>query len=477
HHEHVLGTSLEIAVHADDLASAQKAEAAVLHTIDQHCARLSTWDPQSEVSRWASTRFQPVTVSPELLEVLALYDTWRKRSGGALDASVAAATQVWERSTAEGRVPSDGELAMAVEAMQQPHWQLDAQQHTATRLSDVPLAFASFAKSYVVSRAADAALAAGARGIMLNAGGDVIVRGDLTQLVAVADPRADGENDAALDHLLLRDGAVATSGCYRRGFRNAARAFASVPEFSHILDPRTARPACHVLSSTVMAPDAVTAGALATALSVLPVGEGRALAESVPGVQYLLVLADGEEVRSDAGNTTGNGLHLAAFLPRENSRASTGVWNPAFEMNLTLELPRIEDARYRRPYVAVWIEDADHFPVRTLALWTQNPRWLPDLKQWYRDDQMRSMAEGTDVSRTISSATRPPGRYSLKWDGRDNEGKPVKAGTYTVLVEAAREHGGYDLQRHEVNFNGEAQQMMLPGARELGATALDYHKR
>jgi hypothetical protein len=30
----------------------------------------------------------------------------------------------------------------------------------------------------------------------------------------------------------------------------------------------------------------------------------------------------------------------------------------------------------------------------------------------------------------------------LKWDGKDNAGKLVNAGQYTVLVEAAREHGG-----------------------------------
>ncbi len=127
--------------------------------------------------------------------------------------------------------------------------------------------------------------------------------------------------------------------------------------------------------------------------------------------------------------------------------------------------------------MAAWVEDADHYPVRTLALWTEKPRWLHELKQWYREDQVRSLTEGTDLSRTISSATRAPGRYTLKWDGKDNEGKPVKAGRYTICIEAAREHGGYDLQRHELEFNGKAQQVTLPEAKELGAITLDYHKR
>lgn len=476
HHEHVLGTSLEITVRAATLGQAKLAEAAALHTFDHDAALLSTWRRDSEVSRWARTRLEPVPVSPELFEVLASFDEWRERTGGALDASVEAATRLWQRTAADGRVPSSPEIDFAVEAMQQPHWLLDRQHRTAMRLTDVPLALASFTKSYVTARAADAVLAAGAAGVMLNVGGDVVVRGNLTQLVAIADPRAAAENDAPLGHVVVREGAVATSGSYRRGFEIAAAMPSTAPRFSHLIDPRTAQPASHVLSSTVVAKDAVTAGALATAFSILPVDESRRLAASIPGTQYLLVLANGEQVRSEA-SLPSPGLRTAAFLPKAAPPAIGGLWNGAFELSLAIDLPRIEDARYRRPYVAVWIEDADHFPVRTLALWTQNPRWLPDLKQWYRDDQVRTLAEGADLSRTVSSATRPPGRYTLKWDGKDNEGKPVKAGKYTVLIEASREHGGYDLQKQQLELTGNAQQLSLPATKELGATTLDYHKR
>jgi hypothetical protein len=88
HHEHVLGTSLEVSVRAGNLVAAERAEAAVLAQIDRDEAGLSTWRADSEVSRWARTRFEPVAVSPELFEVLAAFDGWRERTGGALDASV-----------------------------------------------------------------------------------------------------------------------------------------------------------------------------------------------------------------------------------------------------------------------------------------------------------------------------------------------------------------------------------------------------
>jgi hypothetical protein len=64
----------------------------------------------------------------------------------------------------------------------------------------------------------------------------------------------------------------------------------------------------------------------------------------------------------------------------------------------------------------------------------------------------------------------------FKWDGKDNNGKLVKAGKYTVLVEAAREHGGYSLDRREMNFNGEPAQIQLSSDAELGAVSFEYRK-
>src|ERR1700730_7939136 len=87
HYENVLGTSLEIKVVASSEPQSQKAQQAVLAEIDRESHILSSWDPRSEFSRWFQTKGQPVNVSPELFEVLALFDQWRERTQGALDAS------------------------------------------------------------------------------------------------------------------------------------------------------------------------------------------------------------------------------------------------------------------------------------------------------------------------------------------------------------------------------------------------------
>src|ERR1700761_5928720 len=66
HHEHVLGTSLEIKVRSVSFAQAQRAEAAALAEIDRQDRILSAWRADSEFSRWNATRFEVVAVSPEL---------------------------------------------------------------------------------------------------------------------------------------------------------------------------------------------------------------------------------------------------------------------------------------------------------------------------------------------------------------------------------------------------------------------------
>ena len=464
HHENVLGTSLALKVRSANGAQAARAEKAALAEIDRCDPILSAWRPESEFSRWTRTHGTAEPVSAELMDVLYLFDAWRVETGGALDASAETATRVWQDAARDGRVPAEDELQAAVRTMQASHWRLDRAAGTAVHLDDAPLALNSFAKSYIAGRAADAALAAGASGVMLNLGGDLVLRGALTERVAIANPTADAENDEPLDLLRVANRSVATSGSYRRGVK------VEDERFSHIIDPRTARPAMHVVSATVMAPDASEAGALATAFSVMQPEESQALATKLRHVDYMLVLANGEQ-RMSAG-------WRAYQLPRVVRAAyapAARVAVPAMDLAITLELVRINDPRYRRPYVSVWVEDKDHYPVKTIALWFEKARWLPELKSWYRDDQVRSMAEGGDLSTTISAATRPPGKYMLRWDGRDNTGKPVKPGRYTICIELAREHGTHQIVQHEIDFDGKsASQVTLPGNTEMAGATLDY---
>lgn len=51
----------------------------------------------------------------------------------------------------------------------------------------------------------------------------------------------------------------------------------------------------------------------------------------------------------------------------------------------------------KRPYVAIWIEDADRRPVRTIALLFQKSRYLSEVRAWHRGDRQRATLEGTEI--------------------------------------------------------------------------------
>jgi thiamine biosynthesis lipoprotein len=470
-YDNVLGTSLQVRVAAQSADQARAASNAVLTEVSRQAKILSTWDPRSEVSRWQRTNGQAVPVSPDLFRVLALYDAWRARTNGAVNPSAQSIIEVWQAAAREKRAPSREELSSAVAAARAPQWTLHRLTRTATRTGNAPLVFASMAKSYIIDRAADAAMRTGVSGAVVNIGGDIAVRGEHAEPVDIANPHSPEENAEPIARVLIRNRAIATSGDYRRGFTIDAR------HYSHIVDPRTGAPAQDVVSSTVIASNPADAGALATAFSVLKPSESARLAGSMPGVAYLLVKKNGERAMNDEWRSyelaavTKPAVSHAAFA----AAAPGGLWDPSMELTIDFEIAQPRGFA-KRPFVAAWLEDADRFQVKTIALWYHKDRYLTEMKSWYRSDRMRAVAEGKDIVRSVSSATRGPGKYSLKWDGKDNAGKIVKAGKYTVYLEVAREHGTHQLMKKEFDFNGTPEKETFPGNIEVASASFDYHK-
>jgi thiamine biosynthesis lipoprotein len=141
-------------------------------------------------------------------------------------------------------------------------------------------------KGWAAQRAAELLIADGVRHLCLNAGGDVLTRGE-------AQPgrpwRVGVRHPARADRMCvvfeLRDGAVATSGAYERG--------------AHVLDGRSGAPATGLLSLTVLADDLATADATATAGFALG-ADGVAWAANQPGCLVFAVDAE-YRVRRSAG--------------------------------------------------------------------------------------------------------------------------------------------------------------------------------
>jgi FAD:protein FMN transferase len=385
--------------------------------------------------------------------------------------------------------------------MSPPAWKLDPAGRTAERLTDCPLILNAIAKGYIVDRACEAALDAtrGIRGLLLNVGGEMRVCGSEPRLIAIAEPRAGSETTEPVAYVEVQDRAVSTSGNYHRGVRINGK------WYSHIFDPRTGLAAAAIASATVIAPRSADADALATICNVLEPSESLRLAQSVPGVECLIITTDGRVSRSAGWDRFERTRPLpVAFAevpkqapspaPRpdepdkaekEKPHAPAGSsWGEEYELLINFEInsPDGGGRRYRRPYVAVWVEDKNGACVRNLALWISfggaGPfQWLPDLKRWYRSDQARRLTDKTDMVQTISQSTRAPGKYSLIWDGKDDHGKLVENGEYTIFIDAAREHGTYQNIRKQVTLAQKPFAEELKGNVEIKSASIEYRRK
>lgn len=156
--------------------------------------------------------------------------------------------------------------------------------------------------------------------------------------------------------------------------------------------------------------------------------------------------------------------------------AAVGAPAMAADLNVTVELPKLNVAEYHKPYVAIWIENpADSSAAGTLAVWydaknreDNGAKWLKDMRQWWRKAgrEMSFPADG------VSGATRAPGPQKLVFSGAKGALKSLKPGQYNLVVEAAREVGGHEAVRVPFVWGKPGKLASAKGSAELGAVTV-----
>ena len=165
---------------------------------------------------------------------------------------------------------------------------------------------------------------------------------------------------------------------------------------------------------------------------------------------------------------------MRAFLSITMSGAMT-VPALAAEMNVSIEIPKLNVAEYHRPYVSIWLEKPDQSFVGNLAVWyklknNEGTKWLKDMRQWWRKSG-RELDMPVDG---LSSATRAPGEHRVRVALDKLPVKDLAEGEYQLVVEAAREVGGRELLRIPFQWPAKtAQNLKSKGEHELGNITLD----
>lgn len=247
-----------------------------LDLVDSLEDQMSVFRETSEVcriNRTAATR--PVEVEPGLFELLRLAMQVYRQTDGAFDVTSAPLWEVWGFARRAGAVPDDQQLAETLGRVGGQLVELDAEQKTIRfRQPGVQLNLGSIGKGYALDRCAEKLRQAGVGDFLIHGGGSSVLAAGRRAATANESP-ADAtpgwtvgilhplRPDRRLGEIRLRDRALATSGSRAQSFVHEGR------RYSHILDPRTGRPAEGVLSATVIAPTAALADALSTAFYVM----------------------------------------------------------------------------------------------------------------------------------------------------------------------------------------------------------------
>lgn len=157
--------------------------------------------------------------------------------------------------------------------------------------------------------------------------------------------------------------------------------------------------------------------------------------------------------------------------------ATALIAGPAFAqtMDVQVAIPRMSTAEYHAPYVAMWVDGAGQ-PARTLSIWYDydnreagGKKWLADVRGWWR-------ASGRSLSlpaNGVSGATRTPGVQKISFPAAKFAG--MKPGSYSLVIETAREDGGREAVR--VPFSWPAnpgQSFKATGKSELGAVSVTF---
>ncbi len=255
------------------------------HELLEHCLAACVTEAQRFESRY--TRFREdsvigrinaaagdwVAVDEEMERLLDYAEACWQASDGTFDVTSGPLRAVWHRD-----MEALPDKAALTSVLTNVGWRKVQRRPGAVRLPHAGMAldFGGIVKEYAADAVAGLAQRLGIRHGIVDLGGDLKIIGPHLDGsgwdIGITDPWRAG---AALAHIQLVQGAVATSGDYERGFNVAGR------RYSHLLDPRSGWPVEGLVSVSVAAETAVVAGSLSSIAMLMAESEALTWLDSL----------------------------------------------------------------------------------------------------------------------------------------------------------------------------------------------------
>lgn len=237
-----------------------------------------------------SAGLSPVKVDGPVLELLLDCREDYEKTGGRVNVAMGSVLSVWHQAREAGLNDPEHAALPDMEALQEAanHTSFDTvlldEEAGTVYLADPEqrLDVGAIAKGWSAQRVSQLL----PEGYMLNVGGNVCTRGAKPGgekwNIAVQSPNVGEDNLCVVS---IAGQSLVTSGDYQRSYTVDGKSY------HHIIDPDTLMPSVYWRSVSILCEDSGLADCLSTALFLLPLEEGRALAEQC-GAEAMWVDAD-----------------------------------------------------------------------------------------------------------------------------------------------------------------------------------------
>ncbi len=300
----VFGTRVEILIWGAPDIRADTAMAEVLQEFDRLHRAYHAWQP-SELTALneALAAGRPHEVSEELAELIVAAQILAAQGEYLFDPGIGRIVALWGFHGDEFKPALPDPQALARLMAAQPSiadLSIDGRRIASADIS-VALDFGGYLKGVALDRAVAILKTRNIRNALVNIGGNVKAlgsKGDTPWRVGIQHPRAAAAGGAPLATLELRDGeAIGTSGDYQRYFELDGR------RYSHLIDPRSGRPATGTQSLTVLIPPGPQAGMRSDVLSkpLFVAGDDWPRLAGKLGLAQVLRVDDAGKVSATAG--------------------------------------------------------------------------------------------------------------------------------------------------------------------------------
>jgi len=250
-------------------------------------ALLSVWKLGSDVVKInKAAGIESVKVSEETINILKIAEKVSQRTKGKFDVSFGALSGLWRFDhDQDNKIPDPEIVKERLSLVDYESISINEQERTVKlEKKGMRIHLGGIGKGYAVDRAVSILKNNGVKNFMMQAGGDLYVagsRGPRAWRVGVRDPRGLPSDYFAATE--VTDATFSTSGDYERYFiKDGVR-------YHHIIDPDSGEPARKCRSVTVMAPNAITADTLSTAIFLVGVEEGLKIINETSGAAAIIV--------------------------------------------------------------------------------------------------------------------------------------------------------------------------------------------